>query len=195
VSLRIGVFGGTFDPIHLGHLVVAEQARDRLGLERVLFVPARVPPHKTAAVANAEHRYRMTCLATGDNPGFGVSDLELGREGPSYTVDTLRRLRAESPGDARHYLLLGADSARDLVQWKEHEALLEDSTVVVLARPGVGPEDFPAPVGRQATFLATPLLDISSSEIRRIVRGGGSVRYLVPAPVEDYIRSEGLYRS
>lgn len=195
MSARVGIFGGTFDPIHLGHLIVAEQARDRLRLDRIVFVPARVPPHKRGAVAGAEHRYRMTCLAAGDNPGFEVSDVELRREGPSYTVDTLRAFRAISPGDAQLHLLLGADSARDLEQWKDVDALLEDSTVVVCGRPGVGQDDLPARVGRRATFLATPLLEISSTEIRRLVREGGTVRYLVPVPVEEYIRSEGLYRS
>lgn len=195
MSLRVGIFGGTFDPIHVGHLIVAEQARDRLALDRVVFVPARVPPHKPGASAGAEHRFRMTVLAVEDNPGFAVSDLELRREGPSYTVDTLRALRAEESGDAQHYLLLGADSARDLEQWKDVDALLGDSTVVVLGRPGVEQDDLPPRVGARATFLPAPLLAISSTEIRRLVREGGTVRYLVPAPVEDYIRSEGLYRS
>ncbi|MFN8176479.1 MAG: nicotinate-nucleotide adenylyltransferase [bacterium] len=191
----VGIFGGTFDPIHVGHLIAAEQAQDLLHLDRVLFVPARVPPHKAAASASAEHRYRMTSLAVEGNPHFAVSDLELRREGPSYTVETLRSVRANAPADTRHYLLLGADSARDLEQWKDHEALLGDATVVVLERQGIGRADLPPSVGRRATFLSTPRLDISSSEIRRLVRVGGTVRYLVPAPVETYIRSEGLYRS
>jgi nicotinate-nucleotide adenylyltransferase len=195
VSLRVGIFGGTFDPIHLGHLIVAEQARDRLRLDRVLFVPARVPPHKGSAAADAEHRYRMTRLATEDHPQFAVSDLELLREGPSYTIDTLRALRAEAPGGTRHYLLLGADSARDLEHWRDFQDLLEDATVVVAGRPGVDQDRLSTHVGRKATFLSTPLLEISSTEIRRLVREGGTVRYLVPAPVEEYIRSEGLYRS
>jgi nicotinate-nucleotide adenylyltransferase len=191
----VGIFGGTFDPIHVGHLIVAEQARDLLHLDQVLFVPARMPPHKVQATASAEQRFRMTSLAVEDNPAFAVSDLELRREGPSYTVETLRALRATAPTGARHYLLLGADSARDLEQWREHETLLGDSTVVVLERPGVGREAMPPSVGRHATFLSTPRLDISSTEIRRRVRQGGTVRYLVPVPVENYIRSEGLYRS
>ena len=195
MSRRVGIFGGTFDPVHVGHLIVAEQARDRLQLDRVLFVPARVPPHKPGAAADAGHRFRMTCLATEDHPGFETSDVELRREGPSYTVDTLRALQASSPQDTRHYLLLGADSARDLEQWKDVDTLLADSTVVVMGRPGVEQEDLPPRVGDHATFLPTPLLGISSSEIRRLVREGGTVRYLVPAPVEKYIRSEGLYRS
>lgn len=195
MSHRVGIFGGTFDPIHVGHLIVAEQARDRLRLDRVLFVPARVPPHKQAAAAHADHRYRMVCLATGDHPQFAVSDLELRREGPSYTVDTLRALQAEAPEGTRHYLLLGADSARDFGQWKEFHSLLEGTTIVVMGRPGTEQGDLPEAVALHATLLSTPLLEISSSEIRRLVREGSTVRYLVPAPVEAYIRSEGLYRS
>ena len=195
MSPRVGIFGGPFDPIHVGHLIVAERERDLLRLDRVRFVPARVPPHKTAAVASAEHRFRMTSLAVEDNASFEASDLELQREGPSYTVETLRALRAEAPADARHYLLLGADSARDLEQWKDHDVLLEDATVVVFERPGTGQADLPSSVGRRTKFLSTPRLEISSTEIRRLVRDGATVRYLVPAPVEAYIRSEGLYRS
>jgi nicotinate-nucleotide adenylyltransferase len=193
VSLRLGVFGGTFDPIHLGHLILAEIAHYLLRLDRVLFVPARTPPHKGSTPTGPEHRIRMTRLATESNPHFAVSDVELRREGPSYTVDTLRTLRDENPG-AEHYLLMGADSARDLESWKDHEVLLEDSTVVVLGRPGVEASQLPPGVGRRATVLSTPHLEISSSEIRRLVRDGGPIRYLVPEPVESYIRSEGLYR-
>jgi len=194
VSLRLGILGGTFDPIHLGHLILAELARYLLRLDRVLFVPARIPPHKGESPTSPEHRLHMTRLATRDNPHFAVSDLELRREGPSYTVDTLRALRDESP-DAEHYLLMGADSARDLGSWKDHEVLLEGSTVVVLGRAGVESEDLPPDVSRRATLLSTPRLEISSSQIRHLVRDGGPIRYLVTEPVESYIRSEGLYRS
>ncbi len=194
MSLRLGILGGTFDPIHLGHLILAELARYLLRLDRVLFVPARIPPHKGESPTSPEHRLHMTRLATRDNPHFAVSDLELRREGPSYTVDTLRALRDESP-DAEHYLLMGADSARDLGSWKDHEVLLEGSTVVVLGRAGVESEDLPPDVSRRATLLSTPRLEISSSQIRHLVRDGGPIRYLVTEPVESYIRSEGLYRS
>ncbi len=193
MSLRLGVFGGTFDPIHLGHLILAEIARYLLALDRVLFIPARTPPHKGSTPTEPEHRLRMTHLATDSNPHFAVSEVELRREGPSYTVDTLRELRDENPG-AEHYLLMGADSARDLESWKDHQVLLEDSTVVVLGRPGVEATSLPPAVGRRATVLSTPHLEISSSEIRRLVRDGGTIRYLVPDNVESYIRSEGLYR-
>lgn len=194
MSLRLGIFGGTFDPIHLGHLIVVEIARYLLRLDRVLFVPARIPPHKGLTPTPPAHRYRMTCLATDDNPHFAVSDVELRREGPSYTVDTLRTLRDESPAGTEPYLLMGADSARDLETWKDVDVLLEESTVVVLDRPGGG-SDLPEKVRRHATLLSTPRIGISSSEVRRLVREGGTIRYLVTDPVESYIRSNGLYRS
>ncbi|MBZ0269303.1 nicotinate-nucleotide adenylyltransferase [bacterium] len=193
MSLRLGIFGGTFDPIHLGHMILAELARYLLRLDRVLFVPARIPPHKGEVPTAPEHRIRMAHLAVEGNPHFAVSDLELRREGPSYTVDTLRELRRESP-DAKHYLLMGADSARDLESWKDHDVLLEDSTVVVLDRHGVEASSLSPEISRRTTQLATPRLEISSSEIRRLVRDGGPIRYLVTEGVESYIRSEGLYR-
>ncbi|HMB70269.1 MAG TPA: nicotinate-nucleotide adenylyltransferase, partial [bacterium] len=182
MSLRLGIFGGTFDPIHLGHLILAELARYLLRLDEVLFVPARIPPHKGNSCSGADHRIRMTRLATEDNPRFAVSDLELRREGPSYTVDTLRALRDQRPG-TEHYLLMGADSARDLESWKDHQVLLEDSTVVILGRPGVEEADLPPHVSRRTTVLSTPRFDISSSRIRGLVREGGPIRYLVPDPV------------
>ncbi|MEZ5065501.1 MAG: nicotinate-nucleotide adenylyltransferase [bacterium] len=193
MSFRLGIFGGTFDPIHLGHLIVAELARCLLRLDRVLFVPARIPPHKGPVATEPEHRFRMTCLATEGNPHFAVSDLELRREGPSYTVDTLRTLRAESPEGTDTYLLMGADSARDLETWKDSDILLEEATVVVADRRGDG--EIPARVRERATLLSTPLIEISSSDIRRRVRDGRTIRYLVADSVESYIRSEGLYRS
>jgi nicotinate-nucleotide adenylyltransferase len=195
VSLRVGIYGGTFDPVHLGHLLLAELTREALRLDRVVFVPARVPPHKGGGEAPPEHRYQMTGLAVEDNPDFEVSDVEIRRDGPSYTVDTLRRLREIAPAGTEHYLMMGADSARDLETWREHDALLRDSTVVVMGRPGVDLADLPGPVARRTTWLPTPLIEISSSEIRRRVRGGRTIRYLVAEPVERYIRSQGLYAS
>lgn len=195
MSLRLGIFGGTFDPIHLGHLIMAELTRGLLGLDRVVFVPARMAPHKRRTDASPEHRFRMTGIAVEDNPHFEVSDVEIRREGPSYTVDTLRSLRGQNPPGTEHYLLLGADSARDLETWREHEELLRDSNVVILGRPGVEDRDLPGSVASRATVLPTPLIGISSSEIRRRVRSGETIRYLVTEPVEGYIRSQGLYAS
>lgn len=195
MSLRIGIFGGTFDPIHLGHLLLAELTRGVLGLDRVVFVPARVPPHKGGACAPPEQRLEMAGLATDDNPHFEVSDVEVLREGPSYTVDTLRSLRDSHPAGAEHYLMMGADSARDLESWREHESLLRESTVVVMGRPGVERQDLPDRIARATRYLSTPLFEISSSEIRRRVRAGETIRYMVVDAVEHYIRSRGLYAS
>lgn len=193
MTLRLGVFGGTFDPIHLGHLLVAEVARQILDLHRVLFVPARVPPHKGEGVASPEQRYRMTALACEPNPHFEVSDVEIRREGPSYTVDTVRVLRGQSPSGAEFFLMLGADSARDFGSWKDHESLLNDAKIVVLGRPGVGEDTVPSAFASRLTFLRTPLLEISSSDIRRRVNSGASIRYMVTDAVNDYIRVERLY--
>ena len=195
MNLRLGIFGGTFDPIHLGHLIVAELTRGLLGLDRVIFVPARMSPHKRGADASPGHRFRMTGIAVEDNPHFEVSDVEIRREGPSYTVDTLRSLRGTNPPEAEHYLLLGADSARDLESWREPEELLSSSKVVILGRPGTESRELPGTVASRAAVLSTPLIGISSSEIRRRVRAGETIRYLVTEPVESYIRSQGLYAS
>ena len=193
MTKRIGIFGGTFDPIHLGHLLLAETARRLLALTRVLFIPARVPPHKSVVATSPEQRYRMVDLACDDNPHFEVSDLEIRREGPSYTVETLRALMRAATPDTKHFLLIGADSASDLESWKDYDALLDESAVVVLGRPGHEATNLaPAALGR-LTFLDTPLVQISSSEIRRLAGRGDSIRYLVTDPVERYIRSEGLY--
>ncbi|NNE42976.1 MAG: nicotinate (nicotinamide) nucleotide adenylyltransferase, partial [Gemmatimonadetes bacterium] len=172
MSLRIGIFGGTFDPIHLGHLLLAELTRGVLGLDRVLFVPARIPPHKGGAHAPPEQRMEMAGLATDTNPHFEVSDVEVRRDGPSYTVDTLRHFRSEHGDGTEHYLMMGADSARDLETWREHDQLLRDSTVVVMGRPGVDRHEVSERVARDSTFLSTPLFEISSSEIRRRVHAG-----------------------
>jgi nicotinate-nucleotide adenylyltransferase len=195
VSFRLGIFGGTFDPIHLGHLLVAEVTRCLLRLDRVMFVPSRVPPHKGEVSTPAETRYRMVTLACESNPFFGVSDHELRRQGPSYTIETLRAFREEFPAETEHYLMIGADSARDFESWQAFEELLEESTVVVMGRPGVTASQLPERVGARTQYLSTPLIEISSSSVRRTVREGGSIRYMVTDPVEEFIRSERLYLS
>jgi nicotinate-nucleotide adenylyltransferase len=192
-TARLGIFGGTFDPIHWGHLLVAELARQILSLQRIFFVPARIPPHKGEVPTSAEHRLQMTLLACQGNPHFEVSDVEIRREGPSYTVDTIRAIRSSAPQGAELYLIMGADSARDLGSWKDHETLLETSNVVVLDRIGAGTDLVPARIERRITFLRTPLIELSSSDVRRRARQGGSIRYMVTDAVERYIRDEKLY--
>jgi nicotinate-nucleotide adenylyltransferase len=188
---RVGVFGGTFDPPHHGHLIVAAEARDALELEQVLLVPAADPPHKRGRVrASADQRLRMLRAATAGDERFHVDDLELRREGASYTVDTLRELAAREP-DAELVFLLGIDQFRDLDSWREPREIARLATLGVFARGGRGP-DLGGPYG--AIQVPISRIDISATEIRRRVALGGSVRYFVPDSVLAIIEAEGLYR-
>ncbi len=190
--------GGTFDPIHFGHLVLAEQAREAFGLDKVLFVTACVPPHKSgASVTGAAHRFRMTELAIEGNPFFEASSIEMEREGPSYTVDTIRGILSGDPG-AELFLLVGSDEAESFMSWRSPREIVSLARLVVANRPGVEVESalsrMPEEVRSRASELKMPGVDISSTEIRERVRAGRSVRYLVPQSVENYIAVEGLYR-
>ncbi|MDQ7794035.1 MAG: nicotinate-nucleotide adenylyltransferase [bacterium] len=201
-SGRLGIMGGTFDPIHLGHLVAAEAAREQFGLDQVIFVPARLPPHKLdRPVTAAEHRLAMVLLATANHPRFFVSRVELDRPGPSYTVDTLRSFRREHPGAAL-YFITGADAVLELDGWKEPGELLRLCRLVVVSRPGYDRERLRAKAaslegetGCRIEELAAPALDISSGELRQRVIQQKSLRYLVPREVRDYILKQGLYQS
>jgi len=199
---RVGVFGGTFDPPHLGHLALAERARDELDLERVLFVPAAHPPHKRGTWATPiAHRLAMTRLAVRGHRGFTVSDLEVRRAGASYTVETLRELRRRHPG-TDWWLLLGEDSLRGLKRWRHpHE-------IAALARIAVAPRSpLPRGAGRgradsrtpawlrgRVRWLSSPVLEIASRDLRARARRGDSLRVLVPDTVEAYARRHRLYR-
>jgi len=198
---RIGVFGGTFDPPHAGHLALAERARERLGLDRVLFVPAGTPPHKRGRrLSSAGTRAAMTRLALRGHPAFRLSTLELARSGPSFTVDTLRTLRARHP-EARLFLLIGEDSLGDFRTWRDPEGIRALATLVVARRPANGRggarrtrlRRAPAP-RRGVVWLDNPGLDISSSALRARARAGGSLRYLVPDAVARYVTRHRLYR-
>jgi nicotinate-nucleotide adenylyltransferase len=188
---RLGLFGGTFDPPHVAHLVVAERAREQLRLERVVFMPTGTPPHKRhRAVAPARHRLQMTRLAVRGNPAFTVSALETRRRGNSYTVDTLRVLSAEHP-DARLYLIIGQDSLDEFATWHEPDAIRSMATLVVAPRPGGAA---PRRRGRGVIHLEAPALAVSSSGIRAALRRGCSVRYLIPERVAAYVARHRLYR-
>ena len=187
--MKVGVFGGSFDPVHLGHLVVAEAAAERLRLDQVRFVPAGRHPFKTGHYASPAHRVAMVDLAIRGNPRFLLDPREAERAGPSYTVDTLQQLRAEGPGDSL-FLLIGSDAARELPAWHNVEDLAATAVVVVLTRPGFAAPAHPV-IGR---IVEVPGIDISATAIRDAVRCGASIRYLVPGAVEDYIRTHGLYR-
>jgi nicotinate-nucleotide adenylyltransferase len=213
--MRTGILGGTFNPIHLAHLRIAEEVREACELERVLFIPAAMPPHKPVTeAAPFAHRLAMVQAAIADHPAFVVSDLEARRSGKSYSVHTLEILRREYPGD-EFYFIIGMDSFRDLHLWMEYHRLFELTHLVVAARPGVVMEEplelLPVAIrgefcyekvlkkllhrsGTAVIFLEETLLDISSTGIRRLLGEGRSIRYLVPPAVEDYIQAHALYR-
>jgi len=192
----IGVLGGTFDPIHVGHLLLAEQAREQLGVGRILFIPSARPPHKlTEPVTDPEHRFAMALLATADNPHFVVSRRELQRQGPSYTIATIRELSAE--GHAPVFWIVGADAALDLPNWFEADAILSEATVVAAARPGFDLARLEAVLGPDRSgrirVLRTSQFDVSSTSIRGNLAAGLSARHLVPDCVLSYIVKHGLY--
>lgn len=197
MSERLGLFGGTFDPPHLGHLALAEWARERLRLDGVVFVPAGDPPHKRGrVVTRAATRLAMTELAIAGREGFALSRVEIDREGPSYTVDTLRALRDAHPG-SRWWLLIGEDSLAELSTWKDPEAIVRLATPAVAIRPGsrVGhPRRAPRAFGRPVVWLDNPPIDVSSSAVRARARRGASIRFLVPDAVERFVVASRLYR-
>jgi nicotinate-nucleotide adenylyltransferase len=187
-----GLLGGSFDPVHLGHLIAADRAAEVLGLQRVLFVPcARQPLKACGPVAAAADRLAMLDLAIADHAGFVLEPLELQRPGPepSYTVDTLRALKARWPSE-RLVLLLGADAAADLPRWRDVAEVARLAEVAAMTRPGA-PE---ASSGLVRHVVAIPAIEISASEIRARCLAGKSIRYLVPDGVADYIERNGLYR-
>lgn len=198
----LGIMGGTFDPVHLGHLAVAEEAREALGLERVIFVPAGQPPHKPASdVSPAGHRAAMVDLAVRDNPAFTVSRLELDRPGPSYTVHTVAAMAGQSQQEGRPepVFILSAEALEGLPGWHEPQRILELCRIAVAPRPGSEVprrDDLAAAFPGQAdrfVALPGPRLGHASSAIRARVRSGRSIRYLVPDAVAGYIAQHGLY--
>ena len=197
MNRRIGVMGGTFDPIHHGHLVAADQARWQFELDRVVFVPTGQPWQKPVGVSPAEDRYRMTEIATASNPAFAVSRLELDHQGPTYTVDTLRRLRAELAEGTRLFFIIGADAVLQLLTWKEPEQVLAQAEFIAATRPDFDldslVEQVPGATGR-VHRMEMPALAISSTDIRARVVRGAPVQYLVPDGVARYIHEHDLYR-
>jgi len=192
--VRVGLLGGTFDPVHLGHLRAAETAREGLGLDLVAFVPSGEPPHRTGALASALDRYTMACLASAGNPYFAVWDTEVLRAGPSYTVDTLATLCAERPDDEL-VLLVGSDTWPEMAGWRDPERLFALAEVAVVDRPGEPTPNVvaPFPGGRGVARVEGPSLPISATQVRERVGRGLSVRYLVPGTVAEFIARRGLY--
>lgn len=192
--MRVGLLGGTFDPIHLGHLRAAETARETLGLELVAFLPSGEPPHRTGPLASSLDRFTMACLASAGHPHFEVWDTELKRTGPSYTVDTLAAVRAERRDDEL-VLVVGSDTWPEMMGWREPERLFALAEVAVVDRPGQPTPRVvaPFPAARGVARVEGPALPISATSIRARVRRGESVRYLVPSLVAEYIARRGLY--
>jgi nicotinate-nucleotide adenylyltransferase len=193
--MRLGLFGGTFDPIHVGHLILAEQCRESRGLDQVWFVVANEPPHKRGLKRTAvHHRLEMVRLAVAGNSAFAVSEIEAERSGPSYSVDTLAQIQAERPGDEL-FFLIGGDSLVDLPTWREPERIARLASIVVVNRPGSSAElpDLGADA-RPFAFVTIPPIGVSSSDLRRRLAEGRSVRYMVPSAVAAYIDSHKLYR-
>ncbi|HWO73631.1 MAG TPA: nicotinate-nucleotide adenylyltransferase [Dehalococcoidia bacterium] len=186
------MLGGTFDPIHIAHLVLAEQAREQLKLDRVLFIPAGDPWRKAHRhVSAARHRVEMVRLAIEDNPAFELDEREVRRQGPTYTVDTLHELRRDYPLDEL-FLLLGEDALADLPFWRDPEGIAAAARIVVAPRAGVAPSELPFDSGR-IVHIDMPRLEISSTDLRARASTGRSLRYLVPSSVEAYIRENRLY--
>jgi nicotinate-nucleotide adenylyltransferase len=212
--MKIGILGGTFNPIHLAHLRIAEEAREELGLDRVIFIPAAQPPHKLLpGELSFEARLEMVRLATAENPFFEVSDIEGKRGGTSYSIETLRELGETYPDD-RLFFIMGSDSFAEIGTWRDYAGIFACVDIVVVGRPGAAPLPLPEalPVdmvpefcydpgtkkfahrsGHSVHYLAGIPLEISSSAIRELARRGSSLRYLVPEPVERYIKEQRLY--
>ena len=198
--MKIGVYGGTFDPIHMGHLIVAEEARLRLKFNMVLFAPARLPWMKCPqTVSSPHHRLEMLKLAVASNPFFHISTVDLENPGPSFTAETMRALKQEYGDSGNLYFILGVDSLKDLPKWHEPHKIVSYGKLVAVARPGYEELDWKQlemaiPQAKDNIILIKgPLIDISSTEIRRRVAEGISIRYLVPEAVEKYIFEQGLY--
>lgn len=190
--MRLGVFGGTFDPVHAGHLLAAEQAREQLRLDKVLFVAAGRPWLKAGQpVTEAHHRAEMVELAIGDNPHFEASQVELEREGPTYTVDTLEGIAVRS---SAVYLIVGTDAVAEMDRWRNPGRILELATIAAVTRPGVDGR-LPASLedSGHCVIVRCPPVGVSSTDVRARVKSGRTVRYMVPRAVEEYIVANGLY--
>ena len=207
--MTVGLFGGTFDPIHRGHLDGAQAARRALGLHDVWIVPARLPPHRGRPSASAAHRFAMAALAIADEPGLVLSDLEMDTDGPSYTADTLDRLRARGIDTQALCFIIGADAFLEIRSWKDYPRLLDRCHFAVVSRPGVSVLTLPSvlaelagrmgpaspPVGADPRILLVdaPTSPVSSTDVRRAIAGGEPLTGLVPPAVAAYIERHGLY--
>lgn len=196
-AVRLGLFGGTFDPIHLGHLILAEGCREACALDRVWFVVSGLPPHKQGERTPVADRLEMVRIAIAGSPAFEVSDVEARRPGPHYSVETLEAIHRERPADEL-FFLIGADNVIDLPTWRHPERIAQLATIVVVNRPGMGSvAELPefGPGAHPLRSVTIPAIGIASQDLRSRRAEGRSIRYLVPRGVEAYIDAQGLYRA
>ncbi len=191
--MRVGIFGGSFNPPHLGHLIIAEVMRESFSLEQILWIPSAEPPHKKPTdLAPAHHRFEMVRIAISNNDAFVVSEIELEREGPSFTIDTITELKAERSSD-EFFLIIGGDSLADFPRWRQPDRIVSEVPLLVYERHGYPSEtDLPS---HRVMRADVPLIEISSTEIRRRYGNRETVRYLLPDAVDDYVRRHGLYQT
>ncbi len=198
---KIGIMGGTFDPIHYGHLVLAEQIRTQFELDRVVFIPAGRPPHKQDMdITSSHHRYSMTLLATITHPYFEVSKIEIENKNVSYTINTIRKLKSMYNSNTELYFITGADALNELETWKEPEELLKLCRFVAATRPGIDVKKLKEKIeylnkkyNSQIIITDVPALAISSTDIRKRIKSGKSIKYIIPETVEHYIYKNNLY--
>jgi nicotinate-nucleotide adenylyltransferase len=202
---RILLFGGSFDPLHNGHLIVSRHIAEQLGLARIVLIPSAAPPHKLdRALTPASHRLAMCRAVAAEDPQFEVSDCEVGRPGPNYTIHTIEHFRTTARGKAEYCWLIGMDSLSELSTWHRADELVDACTIITAARPGFAAPDDAVLAGRfspqqiarlRRHIAASPRIDISGTDIRARGAAGRSIRYLVPEPVRRYIADHGLYRT
>lgn len=199
---RIGICGGTFDPIHNGHLIIAEAVRENMNLDKIIFIPSGMPPHKdNLRVTDAEHRFNMVYKAVSTNPYFEASRMEIDRQGYTYTIDTITQLQDVHGEFARFFFIIGADVIPELLTWKNYNRLFKICEFISVLRPGFDSEKFQKGVNHlEMQYNASihtvnvPLIEISSTEIRSRVQNSRTIKYLVPESVEEYIYINGLYK-
>jgi nicotinate-nucleotide adenylyltransferase len=185
---RVGILGGTFNPPHIGHLILAQEVLDKLALDKIFFIPTNIPPHKNTTLVDTHHRLEMVRFSIEGNKRFSILDLEIKRGGTSYTIDTIKRLRKIYPDD-EFYLIIGSELAREFHTWKNYKQIIKLAKIVVAQRKE-------APFKRGSDFISLDILQIgiSSSLIRELLRQGLSIRYLVHPKVEEYIKKHNLYQ-
>lgn len=195
-KIRIGLFGGSFDPIHNGHLQLANWTKNKLSLNRIIFIPAAIPPHKqNLKLTDSDHRYRMVQIAIENYPDFDISDVELERNGISYTIDTILYFKNKFEiSKSNLFLIIGADSLLDFPNWKDPDKIVKNSQLIVLQRPEIYLDKSEPKFRRQAIILQSPLINISATDIRRRIKRGESISQFVPPAVERYIYEHNLYK-